>query len=391
MQITNALGREIKDYVVGLLGRQPIVTDKEGVILSTSDDNFVGTKLFSNSNRPNQESQSELTIDNKKYLFIPLQSDRTTVGFLTLEAENISEIETSIPLLKSFAELLIQQYGQVNQPTLDSTDQFVIKLLNNASTNDLPFYESEAKVLGYNLSAKRIAIVIHLGGFWENCLLSLDQPSFERDEVIKNYKRNIETAINGFFSKSNDVIVAYVGNDKFAVFKAVTKEDEQNISKFLKNSYKAIFEPLKNCRITDFAVGFSNAYSGILGLINGYREADLAIELGQKIWGQDKSYYFGDLGIMSIIGQGDKEKNLEFANQLLYRISKNDDLNKTLDCFFDHNLNLTETAEKLGVHRNTIIYRLNQISKILGSDPRVFEQAMTIKIALLIKKLFVQS
>ena len=82
------------------------------------------------------------------------------------------------------------------------------------------------------------------------------------------------------------------------------------------------------------------------------------------------------------------EKNLQFANQMLNKMN-NRDLCDTLECFFSNNLNLTETAEELGVHRNTIIYRLNQISKILGADPRIFEQAMSIKIALLIKKLFV--
>jgi carbohydrate diacid regulator len=87
------------------------------------------------------------------------------------------------------------------------------------------------------------------------------------------------------------------------------------------------------------------------------------------------------------LGDGDKDKKLQFSDQLLSKMT-NADLNKTLECFFEQNLNLTETSEKLGVHRNTIIYRLNQISRILGADPRVFEQAMTIKIALIIRRLF---
>jgi len=67
---------------------------------------------------------------------------------------------------------------------------------------------------------------------------------------------------------------------------------------------------------------------------------------------------------------------------------RNAELNKTLETFFDNDLNLTETAEQMGIHRNTVIYRLNQITKVLGADPRIFEQAMSIKVALIIKSLF---
>jgi len=385
VQITKTLGGEIKNYVHNLLGNEAIILDQDGNFITVLGEeeaqNFDFASILVQSDPKSYKAK-----DGKQFLSIPLEFQNQKVAYLILD-ESKEKLDKYSSLIKSFAELLIQQYYENNKPALDSTDQFIIKLLNNAGINDFPFYESEAKSLGYNLDVPRLAIVVHLNGFWENCLLSFDQPSFQRDEVIKNHKRTIETAINSFFSKNTDIIIAYLGNDKFVVFKAINKNDEANVIKFLRKSYKAIFEPLKNSRIVNYAVGYGNSYTGISGMINAFKEADLSIELGQKIWGPDKSYFFNDLGILSILGQGNRDKNLSFADQLLAKMSTNEDLNKTLECFFDKNLNLTETAEKLGVHRNTIIYRLNQISKILGADPRIFEQAMTIKIALLIKRL----
>ncbi|PIU76504.1 hypothetical protein COX95_02275 [bacterium CG_4_10_14_0_2_um_filter_33_32] len=66
----------------------------------------------------------------------------------------------------------------------------------------------------------------------------------------------------------------------------------------------------------------------------------------------------------------------------------NNDLLKTLEFFFKENLNLTSTGQKLHIHRNTVIYRLDQISRIIGLDPRNFDDAVSIKIALLIRQLF---
>jgi len=386
MQLSEKVSKEIKNYIMNLLNRDAFVISMEGVCLASPDPNQIGLKIDLPKDVFKADDSRTINVNGKQQVLIPLQYQRETVALLLL-SEKIENISNYLSLIKSFAELLIQQYYENNKPTFDTTDQFITKLVNNASKHDLPFYESEAKVLGYDLSAKRIAIVIHLDGFWEKCLLSIDQPSFERDEVIKNAKKSIETAINSFFSRNNDIIIAYLGSDKFVIFKAVNDQDQENIVKFLKKSYKSIFEPLKNYRIHSIAVGFGEAYEGIEGLVSGFREADLSLELGQKLWGKDKGYYFGDLGILTILGEGNREKNIQFSNQMLDCMN-NEDLNKTLECFFDQNLNLTETAEKLGVHRNTIIYRLNQISKILGADPRVFDQAMTIKIALLIRRLF---
>lgn len=386
MRLSEKVSLEIKNYIENLLKKDTFVVAVDGTCLASPDPNQIGTKIALPKEVLKDPDARMVKIDGQVKLAIPLEYHRDIIAVLLLN-DRIENLGTYLSLIRSFAELLIQQYYENNKPTFDSTDQFITKLLNNATSADLPIYESEAKVLGYDLSVKRIAIVIHLDGFWEKCLLSIDQPSFERDEVIKNAKKSIETAINSFFSRNNDVIIAYLGNDKFVVYKAVSNQDQENIIKFLKKSYKSIFEPLKNYRIHSIAVGFGEAYEGVSGLITGFREADLSLELGQKLWGKDKSYYFADLGILTILGDGNREKKIQFANQML-NCMRNEDLNKTLECFFEQNLNLTETAEKLGVHRNTIIYRLNQISKTLGADPRIFEQAMSIKIALLIRRLF---
>lgn len=386
MVLTQKVGNEIKNYLLSLLGKDVMVINSDGICIAASLPEDVNNEIDIPKEALLSDSIVQMDFKGQSRLFIPLVYDDSRVATLILD-EDREKVQEYLPLIKSFAELLISQFYVNNRPTMDSTDQFVVKLLNNASVAEYPLYESESKVLGYDLRSKRLAIVVHLDGFWESTLLSMDQPSFERDGVIKNTKKKIETIINEFFSKNNDVVIAYLGNDKFVVYKAVDSLNEDTVKKFLKRSYKAIFEPLKNFRIKNITVGFGNPYAGIHGLVSAYKEADLALELGRKLWGGNKSYYFGDLGILSVLGEGNREENLQFADKMLGNM-KNEDLQKTLECFFDQNLNLTETALKMRVHRNTVIYRLNQISRILGADPRIFEQAMTIKIALLIKKLF---
>ena len=58
----------------------------------------------------------------------------------------------------------------------------------------------------------------------------------------------------------------------------------------------------------------------------------------------------------------------------------------TIQCFFENNLNVSETSRKLFVHRNTLVYRLEKIRKMTGLDLREFDHAITFKVALMVKK-----
>ena len=62
------------------------------------------------------------------------------------------------------------------------------------------------------------------------------------------------------------------------------------------------------------------------------------------------------------------------------RIFEHGDLMLAVDCFFENGLNVSETARKLYMHRNTLIYRLNKIRKTTGIDLRNFEMAVTFRI-----------
>ena len=58
----------------------------------------------------------------------------------------------------------------------------------------------------------------------------------------------------------------------------------------------------------------------------------------------------------------------------------------TIQCFFENNLNVSETSRKLFVHRNTLVYRVEKIKKLTGLDLREFDDAIVFKVALMVKK-----
>ena len=58
----------------------------------------------------------------------------------------------------------------------------------------------------------------------------------------------------------------------------------------------------------------------------------------------------------------------------------------TINKFFQNSLNISETSRQLYIHRNTLVYRLDKLLKTTGLDIRVFDDAITFKIALMVAK-----
>lgn len=65
-------------------------------------------------------------------------------------------------------------------------------------------------------------------------------------------------------------------------------------------------------------------------------------------------------------------------------LTLDEELEKTAEMLFKMNLNLTDAAKALFIHRNTLIYRLDKIHKQIGLDLRLFEDAFQLKLILLL-------
>lgn len=118
-----------------------------------------------------------------------------------------------------------------------------------------------------------------------------------------------------------------------------------------------------------------------------YKEADMALEVGRVFYVEKKILAYNELGIGRLIHQLPASLCEMFLNEVFEDgkadIFEEEELT-TVYTFFDNNLNISETARRLYVHRNTLVYRLEKIQKKTGLDVRVFDDALTFKIAMMV-------
>lgn len=136
-------------------------------------------------------------------------------------------------------------------------------------------------------------------------------------------------------------------------------------------------------------VGVGTVATHLRDLAKSYKEAQIAIEVGKVFDTEKYVINYENLGIGRLIYQLPTTL-CEMFLQEVFKKNPIDALEKetlfTIHKFFENNLNVSETARKLFVHRNTLVYRLEKIKKLTGLDLREFDDAITFKVALMVKK-----
>lgn len=134
-------------------------------------------------------------------------------------------------------------------------------------------------------------------------------------------------------------------------------------------------------------VGYGNRIYNLQDIAKSYQEAKMALEVGRIFYAEKETIAYRYLGIGRLIYQ----LPMSLCEMFIHEVFGdeipdvfNEETTTTIQKFFENNLNISETARQLYVHRNTLVYRLERLEKVIGLDIRKFDDAMTFKIAMMV-------
>ncbi|MBQ2725447.1 MAG: helix-turn-helix domain-containing protein [Clostridia bacterium] len=190
---------------------------------------------------------------------------------------------------------------------------------------------------------------------------------------------------NIFPDKNKDYVISTGEQDIVLVKEVKPNTDIKEIEKIA----KSIADTLNSEFYVKVSIGIGTVVDNIKDLARSYKEAQVAFEVG-KVFDTEKNIIsYENLGIGRLIYQ----LPTTLCEMFLQEVFKNGSLDSldretlmTIQCFFENNLNVSETSRKLFVHRNTLVYRLEKIRKLTGLDLREFDHAITFKVALMVKR-----
>ena len=195
----------------------------------------------------------------------------------------------------------------------------------------------------------------------------------------------LETVRTLFSSKTKDFITAVDEKNIILVKEVKPSETYDDMYK----TAKGIVDMLNTEAMSSVNVAYGTIVNEIKEVSRSYKEAKLALDVGKIFYSDRRIIAYSNLGIGRLIYQLPLPLCKMFIKEIFDGKSPDEfdeETLTTIDKFFENNLNVSETSRQLYIHRNTLVYRLDKLQKSTGLDLRVFEDAITFKIALMVVK-----
>lgn len=324
--------------------------------------------------------------------------------------------------------------GKVLASTFDGAEQnedavlsFVESPADSQVVSDFQFFKvSEDNQLEYILLAKGgsddVYMVGKMASFQIQNLLVAYKERYDKDNFIKNLlldnmllvdiysrakKLHIETSarrivflieterekdtnaletIKGLFTgKSKDFITAVDEKNIILVKELSENQTYSDMDKIA----KTLLDMLNAEAMAKVNIAYGTIVNDIKEVSKSYKEAKLALDVGKIFYSDKNVIAYNSLGIGRLIYQLPIPLCKMFIKEIFGGKSPDEfdeETLSTINKFFENSLNVSETSRQLYIHRNTLVYRLDKLQKTTNLDLRVFDDAITFKIALMVVK-----
>ncbi|MCQ2385505.1 MAG: helix-turn-helix domain-containing protein [Clostridia bacterium] len=341
---------QMKDAVGKVIG----VIDENGMITACSDMNRIGEFLP----RVREElsfATDVLQLDGFTYRFLSSGGAKDFIVFV--EGDDKSAVSTSSILAVALANI-----KGLYDEKYDKGSFIKNVMLDNILPSDIYV---KSKELHFDEAVNRVVLLLKFYNSTETLPYEILQRMFP--------DKNTDYVIN-------------VGEQDIVLIKELRDNEDADDVEELAHS---IAQTLSAEFYAKVAIGISTSVNSLKDLARAYKEARIALEVG-KIFDTEKNVIsYDNLGIGRLIYQLPTTLCEIFLQEVFKKGSLETldrDTLATVQRFFEYNLNVSETSRNLFVHRNTLVYRLEKIRKITGLDLRNFDQAITFKVALMVKK-----
>lgn len=208
-------------------------------------------------------------------------------------------------------------------------------------------------------------------------LVYLIETRTDKDNVAEELLKSI------FVYQSGDYIVS-IDEHSIVLIKElgdkVTKEEIEEVA-------NTIVDMLNTEAMLNVRVAYGIPVKELKDVSKSYKEAKMALEVGSIFYNYKRIISYEMLGIGRLIYQLPQNLCRIFIKEIYGDVSPGDideEILTTANKFLENNLNVSETSRQLYIHRNTLVYRIEKLQKAIGLDMRVFDDALTFKISLMV-------
>ena len=286
------------------------------------------------------------------------------------------EIKQSIKTAQLVLQLMLDRKKASDELKLISKDKkaFLLRLLQGQYGSP-EWIKARADTYKIDLSRPRyvLTVQINLEKFDEKSPLELSQ-----------IKETMHRAIRSIFFEQEDLLYEYDTGETVLLTAGKHLDASQRRRQIEKAAARLYAELREQCKVSAL-IGVSEECGDYTGIPLALRQGRMAAEIGAKTENGEGLYFYSQMRLGRIVASFSPEIRPILQRDILSKLLENhaDSLLETLFTYFEMNGNVSQTAEKLFIHRNTLQYRFRKIKEITGFDIYHIDDLVQLRLAVL--------
>lgn len=388
-QEENALLRksaqEIADAVSDLIGFPVAITDTRGVVIGASGERWQGVMIAAAGAAAESGGPTESMSGDFRGVASPVQSMNGRVtGAVAIEGAP-SLARGFAAIVRSQVELMLRErelyaFAGNRESTLEKLVRDIGSFVPGVSNEDI--LASRAGEFGYSRDRDYTAIAVDLYQFGRFALRTREEARGRSESVqtrILNVKKAVLASIRKVFDAPAD-ICATLGNNRFVVLHAGSATQAEQTRDMAEKALSAI-----EAFGLKAAVGIGTPARGVPSLAISYQEAWKALFLGKKFCARPGVYDIAAYRVEDIVTTIDAPARARYIQAVTGAFRNDPDweqMRATIRGWCESSFSLIETSKQLHIHRNTLIYRMDKISRETGLNLKDFRTCLNLYLAI---------
>lgn len=384
----------IAQTVSQIVGSPVCILDQSGRILTSSNENFdcvrIRTFLEENFYRLGMDKNRKegaftgFAISLGDLLCIPAFGKGGVLGYLIVDRSEQGELnvfeETALREAVTVIVLELTKHRIVQEAETTVKRRF---LLEHGLPQVVTGVQSQdrAKLLELDFADPYVVIVVKARKqFGESSSAPTKFWSRERLDSMLNWVKGPETMqwLPVFLDRGKDELILLCSG--------VDCIGEGRLSEYAIEALQRLRREISLSVGIETLLGVSRVHMGKNSFPAAAEEARKAITIGNSFMTSDGILLCQDMAVYEFLSNVDRDVQAQFAIDNLSSLLNQDanpELIKTLTVFLQCGGQVAQAARKLFIHRNTLNYRLDKISSLLGCDVRKAKNRFRLGLALM--------
>ena len=286
------------------------------------------------------------------------------------------EIKQSIKTAQLVLQLMLDRKKASDELKLISKDKkaFLLRLLQGQYGSP-EWIKERADTYKIDLSRPRYVLTVQI---------NLEKLEEKSPLELSRIKETMHRAIRSIFSEQEDLLYEYDTGETVLLTTGKHSDASQRRRQIEKAAARLYAELREQCKVSAL-IGVSEECGDYTGIPLALRQGRMAAEIGAKTENGEGLYFYSQMRLGRIVASFSPEIRPILQRDILSKLLENhgDSLLETLFAYFEMNGNVSQTADKLFIHRNTLQYRFRKIKEITGFDVYNIDDLVQLRLAVL--------